>query len=143
MMILVDTGPLVALFDPKDQDHLACRKILEDIVEPLYTTEAVLTEVLHLLIPGSKGAEGVKAFFVREFISLVSLNKQDITRAFTLMDKYQDLPMDFADATLIVVGENLKTDKVFTLDFNDFGVYKIQKGHKYYPLNLIGPRASE
>jgi predicted nucleic acid-binding protein len=143
MMILVDTGPLVALFDPKDQDHLACRKILEDIVEPLYTTEAVLTEVLHLLIPGSKGAEGVKAFFVREFISLVSLNKQDITRAFTLMDKYQDLPMDFADATLIVVGENLKTDKVFTLDFNDFGVYKIQKGHKYYSLNLIGPRASE
>lgn len=138
-MILVDTGPLVALFDPKDQDHLACRKILEGIVEPLYTTEAVLTEVLHLLAPDSKGAEGVKAFFMRDYISLVALDKRDVERAFALMDKYRDLPMDFADATLIVVGENLKADTFFTLDFNGFRVYKIQKGHRYYPLTLIGP----
>lgn len=142
-MILVDTGPLVALFDPKDQDHVACRKILDGIVEPLYTTEAVLTEVLHMLASGSNGAEGVKAFFMREFISLVALNKQDVQRAFTLMDKYQDLPMDFADATLIVVGENLKTDKVFTLDFNNFRLYKIQKGHRHYPLTLIGPEMED
>lgn len=138
-MILIDTGPLVALFDPKDQDHLACRNILEEIVEPLYTTEAVLTEVLHMLDPGSRGADALKAFFLGEYVSLVALKKKDVERAFALMGKYRDLSMDFADATLMVVAENLKTDKVFTLDFTNFRIYKIQKGHRQYPLSLIGP----
>lgn len=138
-MIIIDTGPLVALFDPKDQDHLSCREILEDIVEPLYTTEAVLAEAFHMLDPGSKGADALKAFFMGEYVSLFELKKKDVERAFALMDKYRDLPMDFADATLIVVAENLKTDKVFTLEINDFRIYRIQKGHRQYALSLIGP----
>jgi predicted nucleic acid-binding protein len=41
------------------------------------------------------------------------------------MTKYEDRPMDFADATLIVLGESLATTSVFTLDRRDFGVYRI------------------
>lgn len=137
-MIIIDTGPLVSLFDPKDQDHEACHTVLKEINEPLFSTEAVLTEVLHMLAAGSKGAEGVKEFFLADYVSLSPLTKADLNRCFELMDAYGDLPMDFADATLMALAETLKTAKVFTLDLNDFSVYRYKKGHRHYPLDLIG-----
>lgn len=137
-MIILDTGPLVALFDPKDPDYDACHKILKKVDEPIYSTEAVLTEVLHILAPDSRGAEGVKAFLMGEYFTLKAQSKDDIERCFSLMEKYRDLPMDFADATLVVLAENLKTAKVFTLDLSDFSVYRYKKGHRYYALELVG-----
>jgi len=136
-MILMDTGPLVALFDPKDADHRHCHEILAQISEPLYTSEAVLTEVFHMLDPASRGAEGVKEFLLQDFVSHVPLDKTLLQRCFELMDKYEDLPMDFADASLLVLAEKFKTTKVFTLDFEDFRIYKIKKGHRLYPLQLL------
>lgn len=138
-MILIDTGPLVALFDPKDPDFQACHLTLNNINEALYTTETVLTETLHLLEPASRGAEGLKQFIVEEYVSLLSLDKADVQRSFELMDTYSDRPMDFADATLIVMAEKLKTRKVFTLDRKDFSIYRIKRGYRHYPVELIGP----
>lgn len=137
-MILIDTGPLVALFDPKDNDHKICREILQVITEPLLTTEAVVTEVLHLLAPGSRGAQGMMGFAMSEYLSLISLDKVDYQHAFSMMEKYNDLPMDFADATLVTIAEKLKINQVFTLDINDFSTYRIKKGHRYYHLDVLG-----
>lgn len=137
-MILVDTGPLVALFDPSDRDHEVTHSVLGSISEPIYTTEAILTEVLHMLEAGSKGSEGVKEFILQGYISLSPISNIALERCFELMDKYVDLPMDFADATLISLAEQFKTDKVFTLDFRDFRTYRIKKGHRHYPLSLVG-----
>lgn len=142
-MILIDTGPLIALFDPKDPDHKACHKVLKTIEEPLYTTEAVLTEVLTIFDPGSRGAEGIKEYSLGEYVSLHALAMEDIERSFSLMNKYSDLPMDFADATLLAVAEKLGTSKIFTLDFNDFNIYRYKKGHRYYVLDLIGRKLLE
>jgi hypothetical protein len=61
-MILADTGPLVALFDPADQDHKRCVAVLKGIQEPLCTTIPVLTEAFHLLDPGSIGAQRLMDF---------------------------------------------------------------------------------
>lgn len=136
-MILMDTGPLVALFDPRDADHKRCHKLLAEISEPLYTSEAVLTEVFHMLDPASRGAEGVKEFLLQDYIRYTPLDKTLLQRCFELMDKYSDLPMDFADASLLVLAEKFRTTKVFTLDVEDFRIYKIKKGHRHYPLQLI------
>lgn len=137
-MIILDTGPLIALFDPKDPDHKACHKVLKMIEEPLYTTEAVLTEALYAFNPGSRGAEGIKEYFLNEYVSLRALAKIDIERSFGFMNKYSNLPMDFADATLLALAESLGTRKIFTLDFKDFNFYQYKKGHRYYSLDLIG-----
>ena len=134
----MDTGPLVALFDPKDPDHKVCHEVLKTITDPLYTTEAVLTETLFMFEANSRGTEAIKEYFMSEYISLYSLSREDIGRSFELMDKYSDLPMDFADATLVALAERLGTEKVFTLDFNDFNIYKYKKGHRQYSLELIG-----
>jgi hypothetical protein len=137
-VILIDTGPLVALFDPKDPDFKHCHLVLKGISEPLYTTEAVLTEVLHLLDPASQGSEGVKKFVLERYVALLPLDIADIERAFELMDQYLDRPMDLTDATLLVLAEKLRTRKVFTLDENDFSVYRVKRGHRHYPVHIIG-----
>jgi hypothetical protein len=137
-MIIIDTGPLIALFDPKDPDHKDCHIELKKINSALYTTEAVLTEAFHLLDPGSRGAEGLMQFIIEGYASIVPLGKDGITRAFELMNKYADSPMDFADASIVVIAEVMKTLSVFTLDVRDFSTYRIKKGHRYYRPRIIG-----
>ncbi|HWP91241.1 MAG TPA: hypothetical protein VNN20_03450 [Thermodesulfobacteriota bacterium] len=53
------------------------------------------------------------------------------------MDKYADHPMDFADASLIVAAEVLKTNKVFTIDRQDFETYRVRRGHRYYRVEIV------
>jgi predicted nucleic acid-binding protein len=139
-MLIIDTGPLVALFDPQDPDFPGCQKIMATLREPLYATEAVLTEAFHILDPNSRGAHGLMQFILEELVTIVGLRKNDIGRSFELMDQYSDCPMDFADATLIVIAENLKIKSVFTLDVNDFSAYKIKRGHRSYAVDIISPR---
>jgi predicted nucleic acid-binding protein len=137
-MTLIDTGPLVALFDPKDPDHKACHRVLEDMVGALHTTEAVLTEVFHMLGAGSRAARGIQQFLLDGYVSLLPLDRDGLARCFEYMEQYHDLPMDFADATLLVAAESLRTRRVLTLDFADFAVYRIRRGHRLYPMDLIG-----
>jgi len=69
-MILVDTGPFVALFDPQDAQHEHCKGILRKIREPLYTTVPVLTEAFHMLSPESIGSDRLRDFILKEGVFL-------------------------------------------------------------------------
>jgi uncharacterized protein len=135
-MTLIDTGPLVALFEPKDPDHRGCHEVLRAIKGPLHTTEAVLTEVFHLL--DGRGAGGIKQFLLDGYLSLLPLDLAMLSRCFEYMAQYEDLPMDFADATLVVSAERLETRRIFTLDFADFGVYRIRRGHRLHAVQMVG-----
>ena len=97
-MILVDTGPLVALFDPADADHRGCALQLAAIEEPLCTTVPVLTEAFHLLRPDSLGSRRLMDFVAARGLRLWFLDDRALTRAFELMVQYADHPMDLADA---------------------------------------------
>src|SRR4249920_326976 len=101
-MILVDTGPLVALFDPKDPDHEAAAAALGAIREPALTTVAVLTEAFHLLGPASKGSKALRAMIGAHGLGVHFLDGPALSRAFELMDRWADRPMDLADASLVV-----------------------------------------
>jgi predicted nucleic acid-binding protein len=136
-MILVDTGPLVALFDPADVDHEGCVKRLAAIDEPLCTTIPVLTEAFHLLNPGSIGSQRLMDFIAGGGLGVRYLDAVGLNRAFELMVRYADHPMDLADASLVVLAETLKIREVFTLDRNDFSTYRIQRGHRQVTFNLI------
>lgn len=138
-MILVDTGPLVALFDPKDGDHDRCVERLAVIEEPLCTTIPVLTEAFHLLSPGSIGSRRLMDFIAASGLGVRYLDSAGLQRAFALMVRYADHPMDLADASLVVLAETLKLRKVFTLDRNDFATYRIQHGHRQVAFDLITP----
>lgn len=136
-MILVDTGPLVALFDPKDWRHERCVKALKRIQEPLSTTIPVLTEAFHMLGPESVGSDRLREFVEKGGLSIWFFDRPALTRAFELMEVYADHPMDLADASLVVSAELLGTRKVFTVDRRDFETYKVRRGHRHYPMDIV------
>jgi predicted nucleic acid-binding protein len=91
-VILVDTGPLVALFDPLDGSHRRCREILKTLREPLVTTVPVLTEAFHMLSPESPGADGLRDFIARGGARIWFFDGPGLARAFELIEQYADHP---------------------------------------------------
>jgi predicted nucleic acid-binding protein len=136
-LIVTDTGPLVALFDPKDTEHRRARSILEGIREPLITTVAVLTEAFHILTPASQGSDRLRDFVLEGGLTVRFFTPSSLERAFELMEKYSDHPMDLADASLVATAEELGTRKVFTLDRSDFTTYRVKRGHRHLAFEVL------
>jgi predicted nucleic acid-binding protein len=136
-MILIDTGPLVALFDPKDGQHQRCVNALKAVREPVRTTVPVLTEAFHMLAAGSIGSDRLREFVLKRGLSMWWFDPTTLPRAFELMEMYADHPMDLADASLIVAAETLGTRKVFTVDRKDFAAYRVRRGHRHYAVEII------
>ena len=132
-MILIDTGPIVALFDKDDRYYVPCLEILNELREPLLTTWPVLTECFYLLNFSWEVQDSVWLFIQRGGIEIYPLEKELLIRCRELMRQYRDLPMDLADATLVVLAEVLDLSKIFTLDQKDFSVYRF-KGRKRFTL---------
>jgi hypothetical protein len=138
-VILVDTGPLVALFDPKEAEHQHCRDVLRGLAEPLGSTLPVLTEAFHILSPESIGSDRLREFVLQDGLQVLPLDRQALGRAFELMEQYRDHPMDLADASLIVAAETVPTLKLFTLDRKDFSTYRVRRGHQHLAVEIVGP----
>ena len=136
-MILVDTGPLVALFDPKDGQHGRCAKALQGVREPIRTTVTVLTEAFHLLDPASVGSDRLREFVLKGGLSVWFFDRVTLARAFELIELYADHPMDLADASLVAAAEALDTRRIFTIDRTDFQTYRVRRGHRHYGLEVV------
>ena len=137
-MILVDTGPLVALFDPADGSHARCIRVLQAVDEPLATTVPVLTEAFHLLTPGSTGAQRLMDFISESGLTVWSFDDGLLSRCFELMIQYADRPMDLADASLVALAEAERLNRIFTIDRNDFATYRIKRGHRHNRFEVVG-----
>lgn len=90
----------------------------------MVSTEAVLTESAHLLSRTHGGIEACLDFFLMGGAALVPLSQSALVRCRQLVHKYADLPMDYADATLVSLAEELETNLVFTSDRTDFEIYR-------------------
>jgi predicted nucleic acid-binding protein len=124
--LLLDTGALVSLLDRSQKHHAACARFFADWDRAVVSTEAVLTEATHLLAGIRGGREACVDFFLSGGAVLVPATTASLRRARALVEQYGDLPMDYADATLVVLAEDLQTNLVFTTDGRDFGVYRIK-----------------
>ena len=123
--LLLDTGALVSLLDRAQSRHSEFSEYFSAWSGQVLTTEAVLTEATHLLgrVPG--GALACLDFVLSGGAILVPTSTTALRRGRQLMQQYADCPMDFADATLVVLAEDLRTDLVLTTDRRDFSVYRI------------------
>ena len=133
--ILLDTGAFVALLDKSEGKHSQCAEFIKTFSGEIYTTEPVLTETLYLLGPSIKAEKACVDFILQGGVTLVPQSHESLSRAIVLMEKYKDTPMDFADATLVVLAEEADIDEVFTLDMRGFQAYKIhgRKSFKVWP----------
>jgi hypothetical protein len=136
-MILVDTGPLVALFDPKDGQHDRCVGILRRAREPLVGTVPVLTEAFHMLGPSSAGSDALRDFVARGGLAIWHFDGSSLEQAFELMESFSDQPMDLADASIVVAAESLGTRRVFTIDRRDFSAYRVWRGHRHHGFEVV------
>jgi len=128
--MLTDTGPLVALINRNDPNHgrsLAAIRLLP--AGPLVSTWPCFTEAMYLLhrAAGHVGQATLWRLLSASRLELLDLSSQERVRMAALMEKYRDLPMDLADASLIVAAERLGTTQVFTLD-SDFHIYRLNDG---------------
>ena len=130
-MILIDTGPITALFDKDDRYHTLCVDILKKVKEPLVTTWPVLTECFYLLNFSWQVQDDLWVFLQRGGIEICPLEKEHSYRCRELMKQYHDLPMDLADATLVTLAEILSVPKVFTLDHRDFSIYRFKQKKRF------------
>lgn len=133
-MIVVDTGFWVALFNNKDRYHQSAQETLAQYPhEPLMTTWCVLTETCHLLLQRSSNTyQGVQ-----KQIKLINIFKQypqqfqvfnleetHLDRIKLLMEQYTNLPMDLADASLVILAEELGEGRILSVDYRDFNTYR-------------------
>lgn len=112
--LLLDTGALVSLLDRSQTFHRECVKFFDEWDGPVVSTEAVLTEATHLLGRVTRGRQTSLDFFLSGGALLIPSSRASLTRARALLDEYASVPMGFADATLVVLGEELETNLVFT-----------------------------
>lgn len=133
--MLLDTGPFVAFLDRSERNHKRCLEFIRDFKGRLYTTEAVLTEVVYLLGPSFANQKPALDFIILGGTELVPLSPALLKRSATLMAKYADSPMDFADATLVALAEERYITNIVTLDRKDFSVYRTasRKGFTVFP----------
>jgi hypothetical protein len=124
--VLFDTGVFVALLDKSEKNHERCVAFLKEFKGKLFTTEPVLTETLYLLGPSIKAQRACIEFLLKGGASLIPQSKESLSRASALMEKYEDIPMDFADATLVSLAEEIDVVEVLTLDRRGFSTYRIR-----------------
>jgi uncharacterized protein len=124
--IIVDTGPLVALFHARDRHHEAAKAVLESNPAALVSTWPVITEACHFL--AQAGRRALLTFVRRGALRLEALSVEDVPRLDELLARYER--MDFADATLVLTAEKTGIIEIFTIDRRDFEMYRMRSGRR-------------
>lgn len=128
MRVIADTGVLVALLDKRDQYHQWATKIAKRYKAPFYTCEAVIAEAAYLL-RAKAGVQGVAPLlnFLEANLVKIDFNVENHpARIIKLLQRYESVPMDYADACLVVMAEHDRYKKhvILTTDNHDFGIYR-------------------
>jgi uncharacterized protein len=123
--VVIDSGPIIALFDKDDRYHGCAIDFLNTFKGELITNYSVITEVTHLLDFSVDVQTDFLQWILDGGISIMEIRLEDLHRVIELMRKYSDLPGDFADAALIVLCERLKIKEIASID-KDFTVYRFK-----------------
>lgn len=133
MNTLADSGYFVGLFNSKDHEHARCKAFFLRYSGQITTTWSVFTEVCYLLTYRKQ-----KAFFEwcskaqkLGYLNIESPPAAAVMQIWELMDQYNDLPMDFCDASLVYVGKHLKISRIATTDWRDFSVYRLSGNRRF------------
>jgi hypothetical protein len=127
--IIVDTGPVVALFRRRDRDHLRLVRYLRENPCLLVTTCHVVTEAWHHLHGPAR--LGMMRWIDAGGAAVFEIDANGARRMLALLEKYRDRPMDIADASLVVLAERLGVNEVLTIDRADFDVYRLSSGRGF------------
>ena len=128
---LIDTGAILALLDRTDRWHGVCVEAFEQLRLPLATSEAVLTELFHLVGNSRREVEAAWRLVRSGAILLAAIEDSELPNLQALMSRYADRPMDFADATLVYLAKREALSTIFTVDQADFNTYRLEGRRRF------------
>jgi len=122
---LLDTGPIVAYLDSTDPYHEVVAGRLEGFAGRLITSCAVVTEAMHFVAETPSGPQLLADFLASSGARIYDLAQPaELRDAVQLMARYADTPMDYADATLVLLADALAIGDILTLDWRGFSTYR-------------------
>ena len=128
---LIDTGAILALLDRTDRWYQPCVEAFQQLRLPLLTSEAVLTELFHLVGDSWRESEAAWKFIRSGAVTLATIGESELPAIHVLMSRYRDRPMDFADATLVHLAKRESLATIFTVDHADFETYRIDGRRRF------------
>jgi len=134
--ILIDAGPLIALFDKDDAYHESVKSFLAQYKGELITTWPVITETSHMLGFNIQVQIDFMTWLYRDSVQIINLGSEHLKRLIELFKKYSDVPIDLADGSLLVVSEMTGIRDIMTID-SDYFVYRLKDKRRLN--NLLGP----
>lgn len=136
--VIADTGFWFALINKNDKHHHKAEQTLQKLNEPLITTWAVITETCYLL-QSRLGQHEVCQFlnaYQQQLYDIYQITPDKIPRLITLMNQYANLPMDLADASLVILAEELGHGRILSTDQRDFNCYRWKNHHPFQNILL-------
>lgn len=126
---ILDTGPLIAFLHRRDPANAAVTRVLDTLPGQLATTSAVITEAMHLAAPVPRGPALVAELIATARVDVHDYAQPDaLRRAVVLIERYADTPMDYADATLLLLADDIGVREVLTLDRRGFSTFRTPRG---------------
>ena len=122
--VLIDTGPLIALFDRDDKYHTSILEFIKNTNYRFISTTAVLTETMYMLDFNVAVQLSFLEWIMKEGVIIHEIKQSNIKRIIDLTRKYSDRPMDFADATLVIAAEERGIRQIISID-SDFDIYRL------------------
>ena len=135
--VLVDTGPIVAVFSKRDAFHEICVDQLRDITPPLLTTWPVVTEAAWLLRKYPPGIERLLKSVDGGLFEFPVISEGAGLWMARFLKKYRNLGAQLADASLVYLAERDGLETIFTLDRRDFSVYRFSRKRSF---RILPPR---
>ena len=136
---LIDTGAILALLDRTDRWHESCVEAFRRLRLPLLTSEAVLTELFHVVGDRRREMEVAWRFVRSGALDLGTIENAELPHTHALMSRYSDRPMDFADATLVHLAKRESLSVILTADHADFAIYRIEGKRQFRILPQNSP----
>ena len=122
--VLIDAGPLIALFDRDDKYHTPIVEFIKNTNYRFISTTAVLTETMYMLDFNIAVQLNFLEWIMKEGVIIHEIKQSNIKRIIDLTKKYSDRPMDFADATLVIAAEERGIRQIISIA-SDFDIYRL------------------
>ena len=126
---LIDAGPLIALFNNSDRYHQSVLEFIRDYQGVLLTTWPVITEVCYMLNFSNQAQTDFLKWISIGAVRIHEIGNLSMDRLIELINKYNDVPMDLADASLVLVSEETVITEIISID-SDFNIYR-NNNHKF------------
>ena len=123
---LIDSGPLIALFDKSDSYHLKVLEFVKNFQGEFISSWSVITEVSHMLDFNLKVQIDFLKWCELGGVKIYEISQEELSSIRVMMQKYSDLPMDLADATLMYIANKENIKNIVSID-SDFDIYRTLK----------------